>query len=118
MALVASLAVLLAVALFAVTATTAGHRLLRLCSIGFISDVEHLLCSAAFGVIGIEVLLFPVQSWSRIRLGVGIVLGISLLLGASEFAPVLNKISRVLREAGGSSRFEKFLIAFTGLIPC
>ena len=116
MALVASLAVLLAVVLFAVTATALGQRLLRLCSIGFTSDVENLLCSAAFGVIGIEVLLFPVQFWSRIRLGVGIVLGIALLLGISEFAPVLNKVSKLFREAWGSSRFEKFLIAFTGLI--
>jgi hypothetical protein len=116
MALVASLAVLLAVVLFAVMATALGHRLLRLCPTGFASDVEHLLCSAAFGVIGIEMLLFLAQPWSRIRLGVGIVLGIALILGVSEFGPVLNKVSRVLREAGGPSRLEKFLIAFTGLI--
>src|SRR5579863_7693288 len=116
MALAASLAVLLAVVLFAVTATALGHRLLRLCLIEFTSDVEHLLCSAAFGVIGIEILLFPVQFLSRIRLGVGIVLGIVLLLGVSEFASVLTKVSRLVREAWGSSSFEKLLIAFTGFI--
>jgi len=115
MALAASLAVLLAVVLFAVMATALGHRLLHLCPSEFTSDAEHLLCSAAFGVIGIEMLLFPVQFLSRIRLGVAVVFGLALILGVSEFTPVLNKVYRVLRGAGGSSRFEKLLIAGFGL---
>ena len=116
MALATSLAVLLAVVLFAITATALGHRLLRLWPAGIVSDVEHLLFSAAFGVICIEMLLFLVQFWSRIRLGVGVVFGIVLILGVSELAPVLNRVYRVLRDAKGSSRIEKLLIAFTGLI--
>jgi hypothetical protein len=116
MALATSLAVLLAVVLFAITATALGHRLLRLWPAGIVPDVEHLLFSAAFGVIGIEMMLFLVQFWSHIRLGVGIVFGIALILGVSEFAPVLNRVYRVLRKAGGSSRFGKYLIGFAGLI--
>ena len=54
MALATSYALLLAVGLFATIVTAAGHRILRLGGLEFPSDSEHLLCSAALGVLCLQ----------------------------------------------------------------
>ena len=116
MALVATTALLIAVGLFALVAAAFGHRLLRILVLEFPSDAEHLLCSVALGVICIEVLFFLVQLSSHIRAGVATVLGLALLLGLSDFAPVFGKISQLSHQALCGSKLERILILLTALV--
>ncbi|HET8922818.1 MAG TPA: hypothetical protein VFN26_07445 [Candidatus Acidoferrum sp.] len=113
MALLASLAALLAVGLFALIAAALGHRILRLSSLESVSEAENLLCSAAVGVICIGLLLFPIQMLGHIRTGVIAVIVLSLLLGLGNFMTVLEKVLRLLRNCFLGSRLENFLAIAT-----
>lgn len=117
MALAASSFALLAAGLFAVIATLLGHRVLRLLALDICSPAEHLLTSAALGVICTEVLLFFAQFLQHIRLAVLAVIALSLLLGATEFSAAAAKFSAIIRTcAKNSHKSEKFLITVTALV--
>ena len=91
MALVSSLATLLAVGLFAVIAAGFGSRLLLTCGLEFASDAEHLLCSITFGVICFEILLFPAQLPSHARIAVVIVTLLFAAFGLLHCPPSFRK---------------------------
>jgi uncharacterized membrane protein YhaH (DUF805 family) len=116
MALVTASAVLFAVGLFALMATALGHRLLRLSSLEFEAEAEHLLCSAALGVICLEALLFLAQISGHIRAGVTTVLAVVLFFGRNNFVPVFGKVSSLVRRVLSGSPLEKFLIGLTGSV--
>ena len=116
MALIVSIAVLFAVIFFGLVAAAAGHRLLRILGLEFTSDTEHLLCSVALGVICIQVFLFFAQLSSHIRIGVATVLGLAVLLGLRDLAPVLGKTSRLSLQAFRGSNIEKIIVLFTALV--
>jgi hypothetical protein len=116
MALATSSAVLLAVGLFTIIATALGHRLLRLSALKFSSDAEHLLCSAALGVICLEMLFFLAQILGHIRVGVISVIVAALLFGVTDLPRILTRASHIAHATLGESRLEKFLIALTGLV--
>jgi hypothetical protein len=116
MALATSCAVLLAVGLFTIIATALGHRLLRLSALEFACGVEHLLCSAALGVICIEILFFLAQIMGHIRAGVVTVLIVSLLFGFADLARVYASASGVAQRALNGSRVEKALMALTAMV--
>src|SRR5271168_2574919 len=116
MALAVSLAVLLAVVLFAFVATALGHRLLRLCSFEIPSLSEHLLCSAAFGVICIEDCLFLSLLSGNVRIGVVAVIVVIFLLAFNESKTVSRKLTQVVRSILNESRPGKTLASFAGLV--
>src|SRR5271167_3126967 len=107
MALIVSCATLLAVGFFALIAAALGRRLLRLCSIEFAGDAEHLLSSIAVGVICIEVLLFLVQTTGHIRAGVVTVIVVALFFGRNDVVPVFGKVFSLFRRALSGSLSEK-----------
>lgn len=115
MALATSLAVLLAVAFFALIAAAFGHRLLRFSSLELASPAEHLLSSAALGVILTEICLFFSQLCHNIRVGVILAVLLIFALAASEFVAVSKKFLKVVRSVQGSSRLEMTLASLTGL---
>jgi hypothetical protein len=116
MALIVSCVTLLAVGFFALVATTLGHRLLRLCSIEFVGDAEHLLSSIAVGVICIEVFLFLVQITGHIRTGVLTVIAVALFFGRKDVVPVFGKAVSLVRRALNRSLFERVLIGCIGAV--
>jgi hypothetical protein len=116
MALAVSLAALLAVVLFAFVATALGHRLLRLCSFEIPSLPEHLVCSAALGVICTEVCLFLSLLSGDVRVGVVVVIVVIFLLAFSEFATVLRSLSQIIRLVLKESRLGKTLASLAGLV--
>jgi hypothetical protein len=116
MALAASMAALLAVALFAFIATALGHRLLRLCSLELPDSAEHLLCSTALGVISAEVGLFLSQLSGHLRTGFLVVLAVAVVVGASEFVAVARRFFQALTSAVNGSRRDKTLTALTGIV--
>src|SRR6266849_6381243 len=97
MELIISCVLLLAVGFFALMGTALGHRLLRLSSLEFDADAEHLLCSVALGVICTEVLFFLVQLSGHIRAGVITVLAVALFFGRNDFVAVFGKVSGLVR---------------------
>jgi len=116
MALAVSSAALLAVMLFAFVATALGHRLLRLfsCEIPFLP--EHLLCSAALGVICTEVCLFLSLLSGNVRIGVVVVIVVIFLLAFSEFRAVSRELIQIVISILKGSRLEKTLASFIGLV--
>src|SRR5271155_2000650 len=116
MALAVSLAALLAVVLFAFVVTALGHRLLRLCSFEIPSLLEHLLCSAALGVICTEVCLFLSLLSGNVRIGVIVVIVVIFLMALSEFKAVSRKLTRAARSILNGSRLGKSLASLTGLV--
>jgi uncharacterized membrane protein YhaH (DUF805 family) len=116
MALITSCVVLLAVGFFALMATALGHRLLRLSSLEFDADAEHLLCSVALGVIGIEVLLFLVQLSGHIGAGVIAVIALGFFFGRDDFVPAFRRVSGLALRALSGAPFEKVLIGLTGSV--
>lgn len=116
MALAASSAALLAVALFAFVATALGHRLLGLCSFKLASPTEHLLLAEALGVICIEICLFFSQLTGNIRAAVAVVVAAIFLLAVGEFVAVLKKCLSVLRAVLNGSRLEKPLASLTVMV--
>ena len=116
MALAVSLAALLAVILFAFVATALGSRLLRLCSCEIPFLPEHLLCSAALGVICTEVCLFLSLLSGNVRIGVVVVIVVIFLLAFSEFKAVSLKLTQVVSSILNGSRLDKTLASLTGLI--
>jgi len=116
MALAVSFAALLTVMLFAFVATALGHRLLRLCSFETPFLPEHLLCSAALGVICTEVCLFLSLLSGNVRIGVVVVIVVVFLLAFSEFKTVSRDLVQVVRSILDGSRLEKALASLTGLI--
>jgi hypothetical protein len=116
MALAASCALLLAVGLFAMVVTTAGHRILRLSRLEFSSDAEHLLCSAALGVICLQVLLFGAQGLGHIRAGVLIVLILAVLFGLPDLLTTLARVYGLVWRMKRGSRMEKVTVATSGLV--
>ena len=91
MALATSCAVLLIVGLFATVVTAAGHRILRLSELEFPSDAEHLLCSAALGVICLQVFLFGAQITGHIRAAVIVVMALFFLFGLPDFLAIARE---------------------------
>jgi hypothetical protein len=116
MALAVSLAALLAVMLFAFVATALGHRLLRLFSFEIAFLPEHLLCSAALGVICTEVCLFLSLLSGNVRIGVVVVIVVIFFLAFSEFRAVSRKLTQIVSSILKGSRLEKTLASLTGLI--
>ncbi len=116
MALVTASAVLLAVGFFALIGTALGHRLLRLSSLEFAGDAEHLLSSVGVGVICVEVALFVVQILGHIRAGVIAVIAVALFFGRNDFVPVFGKVFGLARRALRGSRFEKVLVGGIGVV--
>jgi 4-amino-4-deoxy-L-arabinose transferase-like glycosyltransferase len=116
MALAVSLAALLAVMLFTFVATALGHRLLRLFPFEIAFLPEHLLCSAALGVICTEVCLFLSLLSGNVRIGVVVVVVMILLLTFSEFKVVSLKLTQVVRSILNGSRLDKTLASLAGLV--
>lgn len=116
MALAASTAALLAVALFAFVAAALGNQLLRLCSFELPTIAEDLLCSTALGVICTEIFLFLSQLSGNIRAGVVVVIGAVLLLAAKGFGAVWRSFLQMLSPVMHRSRLEKTLAFLTGLV--
>ena len=116
MALLASFAFLFTVGLFGWIAAALGHRILRFTSLGFVSEAEHLLCSAALGVISIEVLLFLIQGLRYIRIGIIAVILLALLLGLTDLAAVLGRSVWLLRRCFFNSNFENLLTIVTAAV--
>lgn len=116
MALVASLGILLAVLLFAYVATSLGHCLLRLCRMRLSSDADHLLCSAAVGVIVIEILLFFVPLTGKIRAGTISVLVVAFLAGLGDAQRVRGALSGRLRRIATAPWPQKTLAGLTAVI--
>src|SRR5580658_8161840 len=116
MALAASTATLLAVVLFVFVTTAFGHRLLRLCSLEIPDSAEHLLCSAALGVIGLEILLFLNELCGNIRAGAMVVVAAVILVAATDFAAVSRRVSELLSSVLNESKLEKTLASLLGLV--
>jgi hypothetical protein len=116
MALIVSCVTLLAVGFFALMATALGHQLLRLCSIEFGGDAEHLLSSIAVGVICIEVLLFLVQISGHIRAGVVTIIAVAFFVGRNDVVPVFGKVFSFVRRALSRSVSERILIGCIGAV--
>jgi len=116
MALVTSLAALLATALFAFLATLLGHRVLRRLGAELHSHVEHLLLCSAVGVVLIETLLFFVQFSNHIRMGTIVVVGLVFLAGLRDIRSVLGKISGVVRKVLSGARSELTMAAIVTVI--
>ena len=116
MALVSSLATLLAVGLFAVIAAGFGSRLLLTCGLEFASDAEHLLCSITFGVICFEILLFPAQLPSHARIAVVIVTLLFAAFGLLHCPPLFPRASRVVQRMLKGSSLERALITLTAAV--
>lgn len=102
--------VLFAVAIFALIAAAAGHRMLRMCALEFPSDAEHLLCSVGLGVIAIEVLLFFAQIPGHIRLGVWIVLAVAFLFALGDVFTTLARVYGIVWRDMRGSIWQKSLI--------
>jgi hypothetical protein len=116
MALIVSTAILCAVGLFALVAGSLGHRLLRIFGFDFTSDIEHLLCSVALGVISLEVFFFLGQLSNHVRVGIATILVLALLLGLGDLAPVVRRISRSSAQVLCGSKLERILALLTALV--
>jgi hypothetical protein len=114
MALAVSLLVLFAVFLFACIITVFGHWLLRCCHVKLDRDADHLLCSAATGVMVIEAALFFVQLTGRIRAGTLFILGTALALGLSDIRHVLKTAATLFKSIAGTR--ERALAVLTGIV--
>src|SRR5487761_23441 len=111
MALISAALVLIGVILFTLTAASLGHRLLRMWSLEFPSNAEHLCCSIAVGVICTEVLLFFSQLTGHIRLGILGALAIVFIVGALDFAAVFQRFAGEWHRLRHASPGEKSLAA-------
>ena len=116
MALATSFAMLLLVGLFAVFATAAGHRLLRLGRLEFPSDCEHLLCSTALGVICLQVFLFAAQVLGHIRAAVIVVLALFVLFALPDVLTSIARAYGLMWRAMRGSRAEKWTFLACGLV--
>jgi len=96
--------------------TTAGHRILRLGRLEFSSDAEHLLCSAALGVICLQALLFGAQVLGHIRAAVLIVLVLALLFGLPDLLTTLARVYGLVWRMKRGSRLEKSTIGVSAAV--
>src|SRR5262249_32753132 len=110
MALAGSCVTLLAVGLFALIVTAVGHRLLRIARLEFPSDAEHLLCSAAVGVIFVQVFLFGAQIGRHIHFAVWVVLALTFAFGLPEMVTTLARGYGLVWRATRAPRMEKATI--------
>jgi hypothetical protein len=126
MALTASLATLLEVAIFAYLMAALGHRILRLlglqhfglqCSgLECLARSELVLCSVALGVIAFQVGLFIAEVLGAERIGVCACLAVAAILGARDFPVVIRIIRPIVQSIFNSPRTEKVLATITGLV--
>jgi hypothetical protein len=116
MALATSCAVLLIVGLFATVVTAAGHHILRLSKLEFPSDAEHLLCSAALGVICLQVFLFGTQLTGHIRAAVIVVMALFFLFGLPDVLTAIARASGLMSRLMHGSRFEKWAVGACSLV--
>jgi len=123
MALTASLATLLEVAIFAYIMAALGHRILRLIglqSFGLqrLTRSELILCSVALGVITLQVGLFIAEVLGAVHIGVFACLIAAAIFGARDF-PEIFRIIRCAAQFisnGPRRRAEKLLATMTGLV--
>jgi Protein of unknown function (DUF1420) len=85
--------------------------MLRWWALEFPSDAEHLLCSAALGVVGMEALLFVGQNFGHIRAGVYVVLVFALIFGFGDVPAALARVDGIAWRAMHGPRLVKFLLA-------
>ncbi len=116
MALVTSCLVLIAVAFFALMASALGHRILRLLSIEFGVNSEHLLFSVALGFICVEVLLFWAQNFAQLRVAVLVVIASTVLVGGTDLRIVLRKTADLVKGAISAPSPELILSGLVGLV--
>jgi hypothetical protein len=114
MALIASLAALCGVALFAVVCTGLGHRALRTARLTIENDIERLLYSVAAGVIVFEAALAMAEFVAPVRASVIVLLAAAFVFGVSDWKAILEAASRVARRIASGSRAEYFLAALVG----
>ena len=116
MALAVSFLVLLAVFVFGCIITFFGHSLLRRCRITLRHESDHLLCSAAVGVIVVEALIFFVQLTGKIRVGTVLVLGLAVVLGRGAIRDVVRSATQLLRGIAAAGIRERALACLVGII--
>jgi hypothetical protein len=116
MALATSCALLLAVGLYAMIMTAAGHRMLRLSGLEFPSDSEHLLCSAALGVLCLQVLLFGAQLAGHILVAVIAALVLAFVFGLPDVLAIAARAYGIVWRVIRGSRVERWTIAASGVV--
>ena len=116
MALIGSLAALLATVLLGLIWAALGYRVLKWCGLNFDSTSELLLCSVAVGVVLVEDALFLAQLAPVLRLGIAVVLAVTLIVGARDIRAILQSVAKLARTLAASSRGERFLVSLAALV--
>ncbi|MGA9389183.1 MAG: hypothetical protein WBV69_01935 [Candidatus Sulfotelmatobacter sp.] len=126
MALMASLATLLAVAIFAYVMAALGHRILRLIGLQCFGSQrlagseligsELILCSIALGVITLQVGLFIAEVLQAVRIGVFACLIAAVIFGARDLPVIFQMVRSAAHSIFSGPRTEKLLAAMTGLV--
>ena len=116
MALIASLAALCGVALFAMICTGLGHRLLRSARLTIENDIERLLYSVAAGVIVFEAALAVSEYVAPVRASVVVLLVAAAVFGMSDWKVILLSALGIARRIRNGSRAEHLLAAAVGCV--
>jgi Protein of unknown function (DUF1420) len=116
MALATSCALLLAVGSFAVIVSAAGHRILRLGGLEFPSDSEHLLCSAALGVLCLQVILFGAQIAGHLPVTVIATLVLAFVFGFPDVLAIGARAYGLVWRTMRGSRVEKWTITAIAVV--
>lgn len=111
MALITTLAALGAVVLFCFLVTSTGHLLLRWWKLNIGDDAEHLLCSAALGVLLFETGVFLLEGVGRLQITVPVLLVAVAITGIFELQHCRPRFSRIVGELGNRTPGEKILLA-------
>jgi len=116
MALTASLATLLEVAIFAYIMAALGHRILRFLGLQCLARSELILCSVALGVIALQVGLFIAEASGAVRIGTLVCLTTAAILGARDFPVVFRIVRSAAQSISSGTRTGKLLATMTGLV--
>jgi Protein of unknown function (DUF1420) len=116
MALIGGLAALLATGLLGLIWAALGYRLLKWFGLNFDSTSELLLCAVAVGVVLVEDTLFLGQLAPVPRLGIALVLAVSLIVGARDIPAILRSMVKLARALAAGSRGERFLVSLAALV--
>lgn len=115
MELITSLAALSGVVLFCLVMAALGHRLLRWSGLKIGSELEHLLYSAAAGVIACEAAMALVECSGQVKTGIPAVLILAAALGAPEYPAIQKSLTVLIRSAFAWTKEERCLAALIAL---